>query len=1248
MIFSFSQISTIIFRYLLTRVRLISCLCLIALLSLVVAPSQVWAWPTDSQWLELVKNDAPIQDDEGDANGGVNIVPDDGTHAAAYIYNDGAYLYYRIRIDSDPTGNNGVFDQFGWGFEIDTDQNAADYEWLIMCDGITSPEVISLRENTEKTALGDPSDKAEYIAAEYPLVGNHQLSAADTSINGDQDYFIDFRMPFAVFKAATGITDDTLIRYFVGSSRSASNLTNTGADLVAGSSLYDMASDYITPFGTLPSDLNFYDGTVNFTEDLAGLVDDNLAAPGEPLYLKVEDLDLDSTTNPLGTLRVELTSPTGDSEILILTATGVQGKYTGTIPTSSTSNSAGTLYVLDGQTVTVTYLEAVAANRSQSVSRTDTILFAATGTDVGITKSVDKAVANIGETVTFTVTATNNGPSAITSLSITETLPTGMTPVLITPSQGSYTGSTWAVGGLANGSSATLTLQMTVDTGTSGTTQTNTAALASSTPTDRYSANNTASASVVIGGTDLRVTKDVTDPLPTEGDTITYRVRVLNLGPNPATGVQIKDSLPLDVTHVSDNSGGSYDPSSGIWTVGSLAVGGGALLRIDVNVNSGTSGQTITNTASVFALDQLDPDSSNDTASADIQVDYLDLELSKSVSDDTPDEGDTITYTITVDNNGPHDATGIEVTDLLPTGVTYSGYTASQGTYVSGTGVWTVGDIDDKDDATLTITATVDSGTAGQSVLNEAEITDAVQSDSNPGNEYASAVISVAGTDLQVSKSVNDATPTEGDSITWTITVTNNGPNTASGIEVSDILPAGVSYSSYSASQGSYDNKKTMVWSVGTLAAAASATLQLVSTVDGGTSGQTIVNVAFITASDQSDPDAFNNTASATIAVDGADLGIIKSVSNATPIIGETITYTLTLTNGGPNNATNIAVTDLLPPDLSYQGSTPSQGSYASATGIWTVGSLNNGATATLTLSALVLDQRDNLTITNTATISAADQADANTANNSSSADITIAATDLEVTKIVDNVTPSVGGTVIYTVTVENLGANTATTVEIDDILPTGVTYASHVADQGIYAAGLWLLGDLNATSSVNLYITATVDSGTGGSTITNTASVLSLDQIDTNSANDSDSVDIVPVFVIQPTLLIMKSADVATVDPGGTITYTVQVSNSGAGAATSVVLTDVLSPYAAWGIDWLNDGAPYNPFFENLSSIGLSIASLTFSDNDGADFTYTPTDGGGGAPAGYDGNVTNWKLTLSGSMNSGTSFSLQYRASAK
>jgi uncharacterized repeat protein (TIGR01451 family) len=86
----------------------------------------------------------------------------------------------------------------------------------------------------------------------------------------------------------------------------------------------------------------------------------------------------------------------------------------------------------------------------------------------------------------------------------------------------------------------------------------------------------------------------------------------------------------------------------------------------------------------------------------------IDLSVTKIISPASVSTGDTATYTITVTNNGPGDATGVEVTDQLPAGVTYSTHNASQGAYTNGTGIWTVGDLANGASATLTITVTAD------------------------------------------------------------------------------------------------------------------------------------------------------------------------------------------------------------------------------------------------------------------------------------------------------------------------------------------------------------------------------------------------------------------------------------------------------------------------------------------------------------------------------------------------------------
>jgi len=110
------------------------------------------------------------------------------------------------------------------------------------------------------------------------------------------------------------------------------------------------------------------------------------------------------------------------------------------------------------------------------------------------------------------------------------------------------------------------------------------------------------------------------------------------------------------------------------------------------------------------------------------------------------------------------------------------------------------------------------------------------------------------------------------------------------------------------------------------------------------------------------------------VAPDVADLSVTKTVDNPTPNYLETITYTITVSNSGPDAATGIQVTDILPGDVSYVSSSPSQGTYSSITGIWDVGSISNGASATLQISATVQDE--DITITNTAELTAADQTD--------------------------------------------------------------------------------------------------------------------------------------------------------------------------------------------------------------------------------------------------------------------------------
>ncbi|MGE5834243.1 MAG: DUF11 domain-containing protein, partial [Acidobacteriota bacterium] len=353
-----------------------------------------------------------------------------------------------------------------------------------------------------------------------------------------------------------------------------------------------------------------------------------------------------------------------------------------------------------------------------------------------------------------------------------------------------------------------------------------------------------------------------------------------------------------------------------------------------------------------------------------------------------------------------------------------------------------------------------------------------------------------AQADLALTKTVSNATPNVGNQITFTITLTNNGPASAGGVTVTDLLPPGLTFVSATPSQGTYVSA-TGLWSVGTIASGASTTLGIVATV---VSPAAQTNTASITASDQADPTPGNNTATVTETPQVADLALVKTVSNATPNVGNQITFTITLTNSGLNTATNVAVTDLLPAGLTFVSATPTQGTYSAGTGLWTVGTVTTATPQTLTIVATVVSPNAQ---TNTASITASDQFDANAGNNTATATETPQQANLALTKTVNNATPTVGSNVTFTITLTNTGPSTATGVAAIDLLPAGLTLVTATPSQGSYNAGtgLWSVGTVTTGTPATLSIVATV---TGSSPVTNTATISSSSQFDPNTGNNS------------------------------------------------------------------------------------------------------------------------------------------------
>jgi uncharacterized repeat protein (TIGR01451 family) len=238
---------------------------------------------------------------------------------------------------------------------------------------------------------------------------------------------------------------------------------------------------------------------------------------------------------------------------------------------------------------------------------------------------------------------------------------------------------------------------------------------------------------------DLSLTKTVDNTTPFVGDQVIYTLTLANAGPALATGIVVEDVLPTGLSYVSHN-GGNYNSTTGAWTITSLASGGNITLQITATVEAVGN---YNNCAQVLAQDQQDVDSTPGNAATQQEDDndcapitpqaVTDLSLEKTASVTMATAGDPVTFTLTLNNAGPSTATGITISEQIPSGFIFNGSTASGGSYDPANGVWTVNSLAAGETVTLNIEVTV---AANGEYCNEAFVATANEFDvdSTPGN----------------------------------------------------------------------------------------------------------------------------------------------------------------------------------------------------------------------------------------------------------------------------------------------------------------------------------------------------------------------------------------------------------------------------------------------------------------------------------------------------------------------------------
>ena len=427
--------------------------------------------------------------------------------------------------------------------------------------------------------------------------------------------------------------------------------------------------------------------------------------------------------------------------------------------------------------------------------------------------------------------------------------------------------------------------------------------------------------------------------------------------------------------------------------------------------------------------------------------------------------GQPTTFTVVVTNHGPARVTGLVVQDLLPAGLSFVSASPSQGSYADATGAWTIGTLLNAQSATLTLEATV---TVAGAITNRALVVARDQPDPVASNNSAAAIVNgAANADVGVTKIVDRPAPLVGETVTFTVTVTNSGSESrhrggrhrcaARGphARVGDAVAGHLRGAGLDRRHAQRDGP------------AATATLTIVATV---TAPGALVNTATITQQTEVDPNAANNSASVTLnAAESANLKVTKALTRSSPHVGELLTFNVIVANQGPSPATGVAVTEVLSAGLAFESAAPSQGAYDSATGLWTVGSIANAGSAGLTITARVTQAG---TVTNTASVTASDQPDPDPTDNTASVTLTTETiADLAITKTLTGSTVP-GRATTYTIVVTNLGPSPVTAASVTDLFPVALVAPAWTctADPGSSCAA--------ASGTGNLATTVTLEAG--------------------------------------------------------------------------------------------------------------------------------------------------------------------------
>ncbi|HYH49236.1 MAG TPA: hypothetical protein VEG38_06785, partial [Acidimicrobiia bacterium] len=789
-----------------------------------------------------------------------------------------------------------------------------------------------------------------------------------------------------------------------------------------------------------------------------------------------------------------------------------------------------------------------------------------------IEKTPDGGSAVAGEPSSFEIAIENVGDGAARNLDVVDVLPAGLgytagsatanpavgfSETSVTPGPGANeTTVEWAIAKLDAKQKVTITVPVEVGKNVAkDTVLTNQASVTSDELPDPVEDEG----SLEVGNlADMSIEKTGAADY-TAGEQYTWQLRVRNLGPSDAQNVVVTDPLPTGTTFVSADAPCAHAAGEVKCEIGAAPEGFDTTYDVTVEVDPATEASPLDNTATVKTSTE-DPEPENDKSTFGPDPSPLaDITVVKTADPTSILRKQQTTFTMVVSNSGPSVAKGVKLTDVLPTGLAFVSTDEPPCAEATGTVTCELGDIAPDGEETVQITV---KGAVDGDFVNTATVTTTTPEpeDHDPNSDEDEVEVGPVA-DLAIEKTAPATVAADGQ-LTWTLKVTNNGENDATGVTITDPLTTGVIFSS--ADAGCTQAGGSVTCLVGDLAVGASTERQITVTVPRALADTTVLNTASVKGNEGDDEPANDEDEASTQVGPSVDVSVVKTGPGRVNANG-TMTWTLAVANAGPSTATGVTVKDVLPAGVELKAVTPSQGSCsAGATVECQLGTLAKGGAAQIQIVAHVPAAMEASTLVNKARVGA-EQPDYDPGNDESGTTTVVdppapSDYDLAIVKTVDGSdAPNLLDTVRYTLAVTNRGPATATGVKVVDTLPASLEYVSASLPGGkCSAAGSVVtckLASLKAGAEVRATVTVRVmETGTARNTASVSAAVA-----DADPSNNSSSAKV--RAVLGPTKLgvTKKRLGSGSVEAGDRVRYLIKVRNLTGNVAADVVVCDRL-----------------------------------------------------------------------------------------